>query len=211
MDILLAKKTLQKDAILHDIIQWVDAHGGIHIPVKKKITIYDVLIRSIISQQLSLKAAQTIYLRFLNLFNNQTPTPEKLIQTTIESLRSVGISNQKAGYLKSVAEFALNHNLKASYIQTLTNDDLLIYLTSIKGVGKWTAEMVMLFELQRTDVFPIDDLIIRTRICEWYSIQGNARQINESCKVIAEKWNPFQSIACLYIWKWNDLHRKKST
>ena len=167
--------------------------------------VYAALIRSIVSQQLSTKAAATIYNRFLNLFDNRYPDKDVIIAFSEEQLRSVGLSRQKANYIKNVAHFFLEIE-KDREIDwaSMTDEAIITYLTQIKGVGKWTVEMMLMFTLQRLDVLPLDDLAIRNRMIKLYDVQATGKQIKVELTSIAESWRPYRSVACRYLWQWTD-------
>lgn len=167
--------------------------------------VYAALTRSIVSQQLSTKAASTIYGRFLNLFENNYPDRNTVLNYSIEELRAVGLSRQKASYIQNVAAFFQEHE-KASPTEwsTMSDEAIIDYLTQIKGVGKWTVEMILMFTLNRLDVLPLDDLAIRTRMVKLYNVQETGRQLKPALTKIAESWKPYRSVACRYLWLWAD-------
>ena len=167
--------------------------------------VYAALIRSIVSQQLSTKAAATIYNRFLNLFDNHYPNKDVVIAFSEEQLRSVGLSRQKANYIKNVAHFFLEIEKDGETDwASMTDEAIITYLTQIKGVGKWTVEMMLMFTLQRLDVLPLDDLAIRNRMIKLYDVQATGKQIKVELTSIAESWRPYRSVACRYLWQWTD-------
>lgn len=128
------------------------------------------LLRSISSQQLSTKAAATIYARFCALFPGDHPDAHLLLKTPLEALRSTGLSGQKAGYMHHVATFFIHHNLLHQDFQTWEDRDILQTLTQIKGVGIWTVEMLLMFSLNRPDILPVDDLGIQQGIQRLYRL-----------------------------------------
>lgn len=158
-------------------------------------------MRSIVSQQLSTKAASTIYGRFLDLFPNKYPNAALILDTNDEQLRAAGLSFQKISYLKAVAQYSLTNNLSQAHINQLSNDEIITELTSIKGVGKWTVEMILIFGLKRLDVFPYDDLIVKNRIVKMYNITSKGKQLKADCHQIAEQWKPYRSISSLFLWE----------
>jgi len=167
--------------------------------------LYLSLLRSIVSQQLSTKAANTIYKRFIDLFTNHYPIATQIIQFTDDELRAVGLSYQKVSYLKAVANYSLSNNLSTEYINKLSNEEIIAELTSIKGVGQWTVEMLLIFGLKRLNIFPYDDLIIKNRIIALYGLQSSGKQLKADCFNLANNWEPYQSIACLFLWESNKL------
>lgn len=161
--------------------------------------IYLVLLKSIMEQQVSLKAAATIWGRFLHLFD-QEPTPEKVLRTPDEVIQKCGTSFIKVGYLKNIARFALEDDLRAAYLKGLSDDAAITHLCKIKGVGKWTAEMILMFALNRPDVFPIDDLVVRNSMIKLYNVSSTKRQLKVDLENIAMRWRPYRSYACYALW-----------
>ena len=165
------------------------------------------LLEAITSQQLSGKAATTIFERFLDLFPSRQPTPRRVLALKPEKLRTAGLSRQKAGYLHNVAAFALRHDLSRAALRHLNDDEIIALLTQIKGVGRWTAEMLLMFPLDRPDVFPVDDLGIQLAIKNLYSLRGDGRRLHKRMTAIAENWRPHRSLACKYLWRWRSTQR----
>jgi DNA-3-methyladenine glycosylase II len=165
---------------------------------------YRSLLHSIISQQLSTKAADTISGRFLQLFPRNNPRPELVRDIDIQLLRSAGLSGQKSGYMKNVAEFALEGNLKKTLLEKMDDEDLVQHLITVKGVGIWTAEILAMFALARTDIFPVDDLGIRNTIAELYNLKTSGKLFNNKAIKIADRWRPYRSVACRHLWRWKD-------
>lgn len=162
--------------------------------------IYLDLLEIIISQQLSGKVAKVIFERFLQLYENKYPRPLDLVNTDIAILRSVGLSNSKLSYVKNLAEFALNNDLSLKHIEKLTDDEIIELLTQIKGIGKWSVEMLLIFSLHRSDVFPFDDLVIKKSMVEAYGIKKEGKELIKKMSSIAEKWRPNRSLASRYLW-----------
>lgn len=168
--------------------------------------VYYDLLESIISQQLSIKVADVIFHRFLALFPDNYPHPEQLLEISIEKLRSVGLSNQKAGYLQNVARFAIENDLEAIEWRHKSDPEIIAHLTQIKGVGTWTAQMLLMFTLGRPDVFPADDLGIQQAMKRLFNIEEqNPRLLKKQMTDLAEPWRPYRTIACRYLWRWKDL------
>lgn len=196
--------TLSKDKVLKKIISEVD----INWDNNKEKDIYFYLLKAITSQQLSTKAAATIWKRFLELFPNEYPDAEKLIHMLPEKLRTAGLSMQKTGYLKNIAQFSIEKSLDYKVLNKLNDHDLIIYLTEIKGVGKWTAEMILMFALKRTNVLPLDDLGIQQAMQKAYGIDTkNKKEMYLKMEQIADKWQPYKTIASMYLWNWKDLKK----
>lgn len=166
--------------------------------------VYISLLRAIIGQQLSTKAASTIYKRFLALFENY-PDAQNLANTDFETLREVGLSKQKITYVQNVAKFDLEKGLDYESLANMSNEEIIKYLTEIKGVGKWTVEMLLMMSLGRLDVFPVDDLGIQQAMRKLYEIEEpDKKKFKAQLQEIAQNWQPYRSIACRYLWKWKD-------
>lgn len=166
--------------------------------------VYLDLLGSIISQQLSIKVAAVIERRFLALFPDNMPHPHLLIEKDIPTLRSAGLSQQKAAYLQNVATFFQEENLLEKDWSGMDNDEIIRYLTQIKGVGKWTVEMILMFSLSRPDVLPLDDLGIRQGIANLYGVTETGKPMLHRMTDIAAAWQPYRSYACLYLWRYKD-------
>lgn len=166
--------------------------------------VYFDLLGSIVSQQLSTKAATTIFNRFCALFPEGYPNPEALISINPEQLRTAGLSIQKAAYLKNVARFSLENDLENYNWTALSDQDAIRMLTAIKGVGRWTAEMVLMFTLGRPDVFPIDDLGIQQSMIKLFGLTESGKNLHHRMLEHAEPWRPYRTVACRYLWRWKD-------
>ena len=156
IDFEMAYRHLHSNTVFRKVFDDVD-------PLELKVggNLYQDLVQSIVSQQLSTKAAATIFDRFLQLYPEKYPQAQLVVDTDVETLRGVGLSYQKANYIKNVAQFSLENDLENHDWDSMTDDEIIKMLTSIKGVGKWTTEMILIFTLGRPDVFPIDDLGIQ--------------------------------------------------
>ncbi|MFT7602862.1 MAG: DNA-3-methyladenine glycosylase II, partial [Saprospiraceae bacterium] len=140
------------------------------------------------------------------------PEPKQIIKMDIETLRSVGLSRQKASYIQHVADFFITEKLMDKEWSKIPDDDIVTYLTQIKGVGKWTVQMILMFTLNRPDVFPIDDLGIQNAMIRLYKLEGkysrertDQKALREELHLISENWSPYRTIACRYLWKY--LHQ----
>ncbi len=153
-----------------------------------------------ISQQLSTKVAKVIYERFLNLFPGQYPEAEVLLQKPTEALRAVGLSAQKMGYLQNIARFHQAFPISLAHLDSLTDEEIITHLTQIKGVGRWTVEMLLMFPMNRPDVFPVDDLGIRQSIVMHYALTETGKELKTRLVTIAEKWRPYRTLASKYLW-----------
>ena len=163
--------------------------------------IYLSLLSSIISQQLSTKVARVIKNRFLSLFPENYPVPALVLAQPDEILRSVGLSFQKLGYIRNVASFAEAGNLDYQLIAGLPDEELINHLVQIKGVGRWTAEMILMFTLTRADVFPVDDLGIQNAIKKHYGLTQTGKELKSEMIKIAEAWRPYRTLASRYLWQ----------
>ena len=169
------------------------------------------LIASIMSQQLSTKVADVIYKRFIALYNNKEPKPQQVLDTPIETLRSIGLSGQKAVYIHNVATFFIENKLTDSSLKKMDNETIIATLTQIKGVGQWTTEMLLMFTLGREDVFPLDDLGIQQGMAMLYNISmDNKKEMKAKMEKVAATWIPYRTYACLHIWKWKDEMKKQN-
>lgn len=163
------------------------------------------LMASIMSQQLSTKVAQVIYRRFLELYNSKEPKPQQVLDTPFEKLRGIGLSNAKVSYVQNVAQFCMEHKITDKKLLRMSNEEIIELLTQIKGVGRWTVEMLLMFTLGREDVFAVDDLGIQQAIVKTYKLDdSNKKALREKMIKISEKWKPYRTYACLHLWKWKD-------
>jgi DNA-3-methyladenine glycosylase II len=170
--------------------------------------VYLALLESIVSQQISVKAADAIFSRFRQLFADRYPHANELLLKSADELRSAGLSFQKINYLQSVAGFSLANPMDRAHLDPMTDEEIVQYLLPIKGVGRWTVEMLLMFVLDRPDVFPIDDLVIRQRMLLAYPEQTNGLTGKSLYKVlhqIAEAWRPYRTTASRYLWRWKPL------
>ncbi len=165
---------------------------------------YLFLISSIISQQLSTKVAQVIQKRFLNLFPDNYPHAAEVLRLDLEKLRSVGLSQGKASYVQHIAQFHLSTPLHFPHLNVLSDAEVIQLLTQIKGVGTWTAQMVLMFPMNRPDVFAVDDLVIRQQMIKFYQIEETGKPLTLRLHSIADNWKPHRTLACKYLWNAKD-------
>jgi len=190
---------LSKDKKLKKIIERQQM-----MKLRKRKKVYIDLCSSIMSQQLSTKVAAVIHKRFLNLYSGE-PTPQQILDTPFETLRSIGLSNAKTSYVHNVARFAIDPGMDYKQLNKMTNEEIIEYLTQIKGVGKWTVEMLLMFTLGREDVFSVDDLGIQNAMKKIYKLDfAEKKKLKEALLSISEKWSPYRSFACLHLWHWKD-------
>jgi DNA-3-methyladenine glycosylase II len=161
---------------------------------------YGALVRSIVNQQLSTKAARSIYTRLTERFDGRTPTPAQVLADDPEQLRAAaGLSRAKVGYLRSLAEHVLGGELELERLDELDDERVIAELVAVKGIGVWSAHMFLMYHLERPDVLPVGDLGIRRAIERAYALPGlpDAATIER----IAEPWRPYRTLACRYLWR----------
>jgi DNA-3-methyladenine glycosylase II len=166
------KQHLQKNEKLKDLVALVD------LPELEDGNVYQSLMKSIVSQQLSTKVADVIWGRFINLFEDNKPHPLQIIDFDIETMKSVGLSGQKANYIKNVSIYFTDNNLIDFDWRGLSDEEIIQILTKIKGVGVWTVQMILIFTLKRPDVFPVLDLGIQQGIKKLYALESSGQNIN---------------------------------
>ncbi len=163
--------------------------------------VYLILLRSISEQQVSLKAAATIWGRFLDLFD-EYPHPELVLEYSVDQIQKCGLSFRKSEYMQNIARFAIEDDLSAGHIRSLDDEEAIAHMSKIKGVGKWTAEMILMFSLNRPDIFPVDDLVVRNAMIKLYSVKSERKQLYADLEEIANVWRPYRSYACYALWNW---------
>jgi 3-methyladenine DNA glycosylase/8-oxoguanine DNA glycosylase len=179
----------------------VEAHGS--FAFKPQGRVFQSLVESMLSQQLNGKVADLIISRVNSLFHPGRPTAERLHRVSVVRLRSAGVSPQKIGYLKDLSARMVQGKLDLSHIARKSDDVIMRELDEIKGVGPWTAHMVLMFSLGRPDVLPVDDYGIKKAISEVYQLPELPKR--EAIEIIARPWHPFSTVACLYLWRHRDL------
>ena len=163
------------------------------------------LCASIMSQQLSTKVAKVIFHRFLDLYGGKEPTPRQIIATPFDTLRAIGLSNAKTQYVLNVAQFAIDHKITDSMLRKMDDEAVIELLTQIKGVGRWTVEMLLMFTLGREDLFAVDDYGIQVAMKHIYKLDdSNKKLFREKMLGISAKWSPYRTYACLHLWHWKD-------
>ncbi|HMI60763.1 MAG TPA: hypothetical protein VK518_07645 [Puia sp.] len=191
---------LAKDKKLRKLIEGAEPLG-----VRRSKDILFYLIASIMSQQLSTKVADTIKKRFLALYDGRIPLPNEVLATAPETLRSIGLSNAKVSYVQNVARFALEHGLDDEILHKMDNEAVIEYLIQIKGVGRWTVEMLLMFGLGREDIFAIDDWGIQNAMIHIYKLdRTDKKAFREALLRISQKWSPYRTYACMHLWRWKD-------
>lgn len=191
---------LAKDKKFRQVLELQDPHELVR---RKKIYLY--LCASIMSQQLSTKVADVIYKRFLALYGKKEPTAQQILDTPFETLRGIGLSNAKTNYIQNVCRFFIEEQLDDKQLYKMSSEEVQQKLIQIKGVGKWTTEMILMFSLQHEDVFPVDDLGIQQAMIKLYKLDTSSKKLlYEQMHKLAEKWRPYRTYACVHLWRWKD-------
>lgn len=180
----------------------IEQHGPLKLKKQKNLYLY--LCYSIMSQQLSTKVARVIRQRFLDLYGGE-PTPQQIVDTPFENLRAIGMSNAKTNYVQNVARFEIEKGMSHQKLSKMSNEEVIEYLTQIKGVGRWTTEMLLMFALCREDIFAADDLGLQQAVIKLYDLKHRKKKImlNKILK-ISGQWSPYRTYACMYLWRWKD-------
>lgn len=162
---------------------------------------YQELVDSIVSQQLSVKAASAIMLRFLDLFDGKFPTPAAILEKSAEDYRSAGLSYAKSNYIRDLAQHIQDGQISFGHLDGLDNEAIVAELTAVKGIGEWTVHMFLMFCMGRMDILATGDLGIRNGIRALYGFTDppTPEQVRELAA--KNKWHPYESVACWYIWQ----------
>lgn len=191
---------LSKDKRLKKLI---DSQPVMILEKRKKV--YLRLCSSILSQQLSTTVAKVLYSRFLALYNGKEPSPQQILETPTEVFRNIGFSNAKASYVHNVCRFFIENKVTDAALYKMSNEEVIDLLTQIKGVGKWTVEMILMFTLGREDVFAFDDLGLKQSLIKLYNIKETDKKLlQKKMEKITQKWSPYRTYACRYLWNWKD-------
>ncbi len=191
---------LLKDKKLAPLLHTLEPYA-----LKKRKNICLRLCASIMSQQLSTRVAEVIFKRFLELYSGDEPTPQQILDTPFDKLRAIGLSNAKVTYVQNVARYLMEHNADDKKLNKMSNEEVVAFLTPIKGVGKWTVEMLLMFTLGREDVFAVDDLGIQQAMTKIYKLDATKKKdMQEQMLKISAKWAPYRTYACFYLWKYKD-------
>lgn len=192
---------LEKDKKFRKVLEAQDP-----LILEKRKKVYLRLCSSIMSQQLSTKVAKVIYNRFLDLYGGKEPTPKQILDTPFDKLKAIGLSNAKTNYIQNVCKFFIENNITDSRLSKMSDEEIIEELTKIKGVGKWTVQMILMFTLGREDIFAVDDLGIQQAIAKLYNLQTLEKKLlKEKMLEISGKWSPYRTYACRYLWNWKDL------
>ncbi len=159
---------------------------------------YGALLRSIVGQQLSTKAASTIYGRMIDIFGGHAPTPRQLLAADPDEIRAAGLSRPKIAYLRDLAQHVEDGTLELDRLDDLPDEEVSAQLTAIKGLGQWTADMFLMFHLRRPDVLPVGDQGIRRAV----QVQYRMRKLPDPKRLekVARPWRPYRTLACLFLW-----------
>ena len=195
IDYARARRALmRRDPVIATLIR---QHGECGLASSQRTDPFHALLHAIIAQQLSTKAAKTIEGRFSALFDGG-PTPAAVVRASDEKLRAVGLSPQKLKYVRDLCARILDGSLNLDALAVLTDDEVIEALTSVKGIGRWTAEMFLMFRLHRPDVLPVGDLGIVKAVQRAYKLR--ALPTPARLTKIGETWRPYRSVACWYLW-----------
>ena len=195
VDYTKARRLLaRRDPVLRDLMR---AQGPCGLAARLHTNPFKALTRAIVGQQLSAKAAATIFSRFEGLYD-AFPTPAQVLATSDERLRAVGLSSQKLGYLRDLCRRIEEGQLPLDVLERMEDEAVIEALTQVKGVGRWTAEMFLIFRLQRPDVLPLGDLGIARAVQRAYKLRKAPSP--DRLTRIGEAWRPYRSVACWYLW-----------
>jgi DNA-3-methyladenine glycosylase II len=173
--------------------------------LQKRNQVHLHLCSSIMSQQLSTKVAAVIYDRFLALFKKKNPAPKDIVAVPFDELRAIGLSNAKTQYVLNVCNFFIDNKLTDARLHKMDNEELIEFLVQIKGVGRWTVEMILMFTMGREDIFAVDDLGIQQSMSKLYKIDmTDKKAMKQKMLSISGKWSPYRTYACRYLWGWKD-------
>jgi DNA-3-methyladenine glycosylase II len=186
---------LRRDPVLAALIR---KHGACGLAAAQRADHFSALVRAITGQQLSTKAASTIYARLVALMPGGV-TPEALASLTDDQMRAVGMSRQKIAYFRDLSAKALSGAVPLDSLEEMSDDDVIGALTQVKGIGRWSAEMFLMFRLHRPDVLPVDDLGIVNAVKNVYRLRK--RPTADRIRRIGEPWRPYRSVACWYLWR----------
>jgi DNA-3-methyladenine glycosylase II len=180
----------------------IDAHGPLTLAERgrgRPSDAYGALLRSIVGQQLSTKAARTIYERLAALFEGRAPAPAQLLEVEPDALRAVGLSWRKVEYLRDLARRIEDGSLDLPGLRRMSDEEVTAQLTAVRGLGPWTADMFMIFHLGRPDVLPVGDLGTRAAVRREYELDALPSPVE--LRRLAEPWRPHRSLASLYLWR----------
>ncbi len=183
-----------RDRVMADLIR---AQGPFRLQRNRRY--FQVLCKAIIAQQISTAAADAVTGRFYQLFNGRSPSPERVVAVPEPELRAVGLSRQKVDYLKDLSRHFQDQRIRPHRLPHLPNEEVIRLLTGVHGIGRWTAEMFLIFSLNRLDVLPVGDLGLQTAIKQLYGMKTHptVRRI----RTLGKKWHPLETVATWYAWR----------
>jgi DNA-3-methyladenine glycosylase II len=187
---------LRRDPVIGALIR---KHGSCGLAAAQRTDHFSALVRAITGQQLSTKAAATIYSRLITLMPGGRPTAAALAGVSDEQLRTVGMSRQKAAYFRDLCEKVMSGALALDALETMSDDEVIAALTDVKGIGRWSAEMFLIFRLHRPDVLPVGDLGIVNAVKNVYGLRKQPTP--DRIRKIGEVWRPYRSVASWYLWR----------
>jgi DNA-3-methyladenine glycosylase II len=188
------------DPVLREVIDAVGVDGLGDPRAGRPDDHYGALVRSIVGQQLSTRAARAIFARLIERYGGRTPTPEEVLADDPDAMRlAAGLSHAKVRYLRSLAECILDGTLQLDKLDSLPDEEVIAELTAVKGIGRWSADVFLMFHLQRPDVVASGDLGIRKAVMRYYELPSlpDAATVEK----IAEPWRPYRSLACRFLWR----------
>lgn len=186
----------RRDPIIRDLIR---KYGPCGMAAAQRDDHFAAIVKSITSQQLSVKASRTIYLRLAALFATGVPTPDGFAAIPDETLRAAGLSRQKIAYVRDLSAKVLDGTLPLHTLDALDDEAAIEAITCVKGLGRWSAEMFLMFRLHRPDVMPVDDLGIVNAMKKAYGLRAKPKP--KRMLQMAEPWRPYRSVACWYLWR----------
>jgi len=186
-----------KDPVMADVIRRVGP-----FKLSRNPNYFRVLCKAIIGQQISTQAAESISYRFQNLFDRARPTPERVQGLPGNQLRKVGLSGQKVKYLQDLSEKFLDGSIRPHRMAHQGNEEIVQQLTAVYGIGRWTAEMFLIFSLNRLDILPVGDLGLKAGLKQLYNMR--ALPTPERVRTVGKKWHPFETVGTWYTWRMLD-------
>lgn len=187
---------MRRDPVLAPVIKQHRGRSLLDAPV---VDPFSALVRTITAQQISTKAAATIHGRLVGLMPGGVATPEAMLSVSDDQLRTAGLSRQKSAYLRDLCEKVSTGALPVHSLAELTDDEVIEAIVRVKGLGRWSAEMFLMFRLRRPDVLPVDDLGIVNAIQRLYRLRKRPKP--DRIRQIAEPWRPYRTVACWYLWR----------
>jgi DNA-3-methyladenine glycosylase II len=164
---------------------------------------FNFLLRAIAFQQVSGTAGASFHGRFLSLFPIRYPSPQNILEMPFDVFREAGLSGQKSTYMQNIARFWIDNKVTNEYLAAMSDEDLISFLTRVKGVGRWTAEMLLIFGMGRRDVFPMDDITVQQGFAEIFGMQDlHPKELKRQMALRSENWKPYRSCAARLIWAW---------